>query len=67
MDIDESGKGDYVGPLVIAAAVFVDATTQAELALMNIRDIKKISDGRILEMAPDIRIISPHSIIAIDP
>ena len=66
MGIDESGKGDYFGPLVIAA-VFVDATTQAELALMNIRDSKKISDGRILEMAPDIRIIFPHSIIAIDP
>ena len=64
--IDESGKGDYFGPLVIAA-VFVDAITQAELALMNVRDSKKISDGRILEMAPDIRIISPHSIIAIDP
>ncbi len=64
--IDESGKGDYFGPLVIAA-VFVDAITQAELALMNVRDSKKISDGRILEMAPDIRIICPHSIIAIGP
>lgn len=64
--IDESGKGDYFGPLVIAA-VFVDATTQGELALMNVRDSKKISDGRILEMAPDIRTICPHSIIAIGP
>ena len=64
--IDESGKGDYFGPLVIAA-VFVDATTQAELALMNVRDSKKISDGRILDMAPDIRMICPHSIIAIGP
>jgi ribonuclease HIII len=64
--IDESGKGDYFGPLVIAA-VFVDATTQGELTLMNVRDSKKISDGRILEMAPDIRTICPHSIIAIGP
>jgi ribonuclease HIII len=64
--IDESGKGDYFGPLVIAA-VFVDATTQGELALMEVRDSKKISDGRILEMAPDIRTICPHSIIAIGP
>lgn len=64
--IDESGKGDYFGPLVIAA-VFVDATTQGELALMNVRDSKKISDGRILEMAPDIRMLCPHSIIAIGP
>jgi ribonuclease HIII len=64
--IDESGKGDYFGPLVIAA-VFVDATTQGELRLMQVRDSKKISDGRILEMAPDIKIVCPHSIIAIGP
>jgi len=64
--IDESGKGDYFGPLVIAA-VFVDGTTQGELALMQVRDSKKISDGRILEMAPDIKTICPHSVIAIGP
>ncbi len=64
--IDESGKGDYFGPLVIAA-VFVDATTQGELVLMQVRDSKKISDGRILEMAPDIKTICPHSVIAIGP
>ena len=64
--IDESGKGDYFGPLVIAA-VFVDATTQGELKLMEVRDSKKISDGRILELAPDIKTICPHSMIAIGP
>jgi ribonuclease HIII len=64
--IDESGKGDYFGPLVIAA-VFVDATTQGELALMQVRDSKKVSDGRVLELAPDIKTICPHSVIAIGP
>jgi len=64
--IDESGKGDYFGPLVIAA-VFVDGTTQGELALMQVRDSKKLSDGRVLELAPDIKTICPHSIIAIGP
>ncbi|HEU5091463.1 MAG TPA: ribonuclease HIII, partial [Nitrospira sp.] len=64
--IDESGKGDYFGPLVIAA-VFVDARTQGELKLMEVRDSKKISDGRVLELAPDIRTVCPHSIIAIGP
>ena len=64
--IDESGKGDYFGPFVIAA-VFVDARTQGELKLMEVRDSKKISDGRVLELAPDIRSICPHSIIAIGP
>lgn len=64
--IDESGKGDYFGPLVIAA-VFVTPTSEQDLALMQVRDSKKISDGCILEMAPDIRILCPHSIVAIGP
>ena len=64
--IDESGKGDYFGPLVIAA-VFAEAITQGELKLMGVRDSKKLSDGRILEMAPDIKTICPHSVIAIGP
>ncbi len=64
--IDESGKGDYFGPLVIAA-VFVNATTQSELKLMEVRDSKKLSDGQILELAPDIKTICPHSVIAVGP
>ncbi len=64
--IDESGKGDYFGPLVIAA-VFVTPASEQDLALMQVRDSKKIADGRILEMAPDIRLLCPHSIVAIGP
>jgi ribonuclease HIII len=64
--IDESGKGDYFGPLVVAA-VYIDDVTRGELRLMQVRDSKKISDGRILELAPDIRQICPHSIVAIGP
>jgi ribonuclease HIII len=64
--IDESGKGDYFGPLVIAA-VFVDQAGEADLALMRVRDSKKISDGRILEMAPDIKQACRHSVVAIGP
>ena len=64
--IDESGKGDYFGPLVIAA-VFVTPALEQDLALMRVRDSKKISDARILEMAPDIRLLCPHSLVAIGP
>lgn len=64
--IDESGKGDYFGPLVIAA-VYADATRERELALMNARDSKRMSDGAILELAPDIRQVCPHSLVAIGP
>jgi ribonuclease HIII len=64
--IDESGKGDYFGPLVIAA-VFVTPASEQDLALMQVRDSKKISDGRILDMAPDVRLVCPHSVVAIGP
>jgi ribonuclease HIII len=64
--IDESGKGDYFGPLVIAA-VYVNPESEPDLRLMEVRDSKRISDGRILEMAPDIRQVCKHSVVAIGP
>lgn len=64
--IDESGKGDYFGPLVIAAA-HVTPEIEPELRLMEVRDSKKISDGRILEIARDLRQVCKHSIVAIGP
>jgi len=64
--IDESGKGDYFGPLVIAG-VLVTPADEPDLRLMRVRDSKRISDGRILEMAPDIRLICRHSLVTIGP
>ena len=64
--IDESGKGDYFGPLVIAG-VRVTPELESDLRLLGVRDSKRISDGRIFEMAPDIRIVCRHSIVAIGP
>jgi ribonuclease HIII len=64
--IDESGKGDYFGPLVIAA-VYVTPEAEPDLRLMEVRDSKRISDGRVLEMAPDIRQVCRHSVVAIGP
>ena len=64
--IDESGKGDYFGPLVIAA-VFVGPDTEPDLKLMQVKESKVISDGRALELARDIRQVCPHSLVAIGP
>ena len=63
---DESGKGDYFGPLVIAAA-FVTPEIEPDLKLMEVRDSKRISDGRVLELARDLRQVCKHSIVAIGP
>jgi ribonuclease HIII len=64
--IDESGKGDYFGPLVIAA-VFVTPDIEHDLMLMGAKDSKRLSDARAMEMAADIREFCKHSIVAIGP
>ncbi len=53
--VDESGKGDFFGPLVIAG-VFVDEAGARNLMEIGVRDSKLIkSDARIAEMAKRIR------------
>src|SRR5437879_12465938 len=64
--IDESGKGDYFGPLVVAA-VNVTRRAAADLDALNVRDSKKISDGMSKTLAVDIRVLCKHSIVAIGP
>lgn len=55
MGIDESGKGDFFGPLVIASA-FVDEGLVHKLRDMGVRDSKRISSDNVaLNMARDIR------------
>lgn len=50
--IDESGKGDYFGPLV-SAAVAVDPSDL--LVDLGVADSKKLSDGRVTKLAPQVR------------
>jgi ribonuclease HIII len=55
MGVDESGKGDFFGPLVIAAA-YVDRSTIDALKRLRVRDSKTIgSDRAAREMARGIR------------
>ena len=50
---DESGKGDYFGPLV-SAGVYVDELTAKELVACGVRDSKNLSDKKNLELARKI-------------
>ncbi|MDD2404112.1 MAG: ribonuclease HIII [Victivallaceae bacterium] len=53
--VDESGKGDFFGPLVIAA-VYVDEFSSRKLLEFGIKDSKAIkSDRKIFELAGIIR------------
>ena len=55
MGIDESGKGDFFGPLVIAAAYVDEGLVQA-FREMNVRDSKTITSDRVaMDMAKNIR------------
>jgi ribonuclease HIII len=54
--IDESGKGDFFGPLVVACVFVADATTAETLAKAGVRDSKAIKDdSKIAELAEKVK------------
>lgn len=63
---DEAGKGDYFGPLVVAA-VYVDGQTAVELAKWGVKDSKSMSDHRILELAQKVKEQCAHVIKPLMP
>lgn len=67
--IDESGKGDFFGPLV-AAGVYVDGDIAREFIKIGVVDSKKIgSDRRIKELARLILQVpgATHNVVMIGP
>jgi ribonuclease HIII len=64
--LDESGKGDYFGPLVIGA-VYVDDQTEDKLITLGVRDSKLLTDNRMLAMAEEIKALCPHFVVPIEP
>lgn len=64
--VDESGKGDYFGPLVIAG-IYADKTNLKELYDLKIVESKRISDKRALKLTPVICSKFKNSIVIIGP
>jgi len=67
--VDESGKGDFFGPLVIAGA-FLNEAAARNMMEIGVRDSKLIkSDARIAEMAKEIRLTEGcvTNVVAIGP
>jgi ribonuclease HIII len=54
---DESGKGDYFGPLVIAGA-YLTPDSGKYLKSLGIRDSKELSDSQIKQLAAEIKIVN---------
>lgn len=63
---DESGKGDYFGPLVIAG-IMAEDRVKNEFLKIGVQDSKKLSDSTIAELAEKIKKLFPYSIVIINP
>ena len=64
---DEAGKGDYFGPLVVAA-VRLDEELLEELATSpHVRDSKKLSDEAARRTGAALRARCPHAVERLDP
>lgn len=67
--LDEAGKGDWFGPLVVAA-VFVDTHTLTTLQKAGVRDSKELAASTIQRLAQQIERIVPaiqRCCLSIDP
>ena len=64
--VDESGKGDFFGPLVIAG-VMVDSTNAEILTNAGVKDCKKVNDKNINKLAAIIKNNCVFSVITINP
>ncbi len=63
---DESGKGDFFGPLV-AAGVQVNNENKQKFIDLGIKDSKKLNDSKILELSGIIKANAVHSVVVINP
>ena len=63
---DESGKGDYFGPVVIAGVYLPDGQ-EAVLKEFGVKDSKRTSDNRARELAEVIKQGYAHSVVSIGP
>lgn len=61
---DESGKGDFFGPLVIAG-VLVEENNRQIFIDLGIKDSKTLKDEQMLKMAQQIQKHSTYSVIAV--
>ncbi|MEJ5169990.1 MAG: ribonuclease HIII [Fimbriimonadales bacterium] len=62
--VDESGKGDFFGPLVVAAC-YVGREHLAELE--GVRDSKKLTDKQADQLARRILRVCPNAVVTISP
>ena len=62
--VDESGKGDFFGPLVIAGVLATEENSKKFIEA-GIKDSKKLTDDKILKLAGLIKANATHSVVVI--
>lgn len=63
---DEVGTGDYFGPIIVTAS-FVDIRKKSFLYELGVRDSKKITDEKIISIAPTLIKEFPHVTYILTP
>jgi len=66
MGTDESGKGDYFGPLVVAG-VYLPDDQKDVLQELGVKDSKRVTDNRAQKLSDLIREGYTHSLVVIGP
>lgn len=64
---DESGKGDFFGPLVTVAFYLESENQMKELEKLGIKDSKKLSDNKVIDLAKDIKKVGYYDRVLISP
>lgn len=64
--IDESGKGDFFGPLCVAG-VQAEGAAIAKLKQLGVKDSKNLSDSSIIKIGNKIRAEFVHHVVKINP
>ena len=62
---DEVGTGDYFGPVVVTAS-YVDKEHMSLMYELGVKDSKKLTDQKILEIGPTLIKKIPHSTFILD-
>ncbi len=64
--VDESGKGDFFGPLVVAGCLASDSE-RALLAELGVRDSKLIAENKLLSIDRELRAHLVHAVVVMMP
>lgn len=63
---DEVGTGDYFGPIVVTAS-YVSQENISKVEALGVRDSKKITDEKILNIAPKLKDFIPYVSYTLSP